>query len=101
MVVVVVLLNTDYYFFIQSNNTNMKERGKSSSQTLSFMGVGYHMVNWLVILFTFFLFFSVLFDSFPWTSGCISLLLWPLYSDDTLIFKLTVSLSLSFYLLGR
>ncbi|KAM7505724.1 hypothetical protein LguiB_004628 [Lonicera macranthoides] len=34
----------------QSNNTNMKERGKSSSQTLSFRGVGYHMVNCGLIL---------------------------------------------------
>lgn len=35
---------------VQSNNNNI-ERGKSTSQTLIYGGVGYHMVNWLVILF--------------------------------------------------
>lgn len=34
----------------QNNHVNMKERGKSTSQTLVYRGVGYHMVNWLVIL---------------------------------------------------
>lgn len=34
----------------QNNHSNMKERGKSTSQTLFFKGVGFHMVNWLVIL---------------------------------------------------
>lgn len=34
----------------QINNTNVKERGKSSSQTLQYKGIGYHMVNWLVSL---------------------------------------------------
>jgi vacuolar protein sorting-associated protein 54 len=43
----------------QSNNHNVKERGKSTSQTLSCGGVGYHMVNWLVFLFYLF-FFSFL-----------------------------------------
>lgn len=40
----------------QINNTNVKERGKSSSQTLQYKGVGYHMVNWLVssFFYTFF-----------------------------------------------
>ncbi|KAI8000309.1 hypothetical protein LOK49_LG09G02894 [Camellia lanceoleosa] len=33
-----------------SNNTNNKQRGKSSSQTLLFRGVGYHMVNCGLIL---------------------------------------------------
>lgn len=37
----------------QLNNTNVKERGKSSSQTLLYKGVGYHMVNWLVSSFFF------------------------------------------------
>lgn len=37
----------------QNNHSNMKERGKSTSQTLFFKGVGFHMVNWLVILFIF------------------------------------------------
>lgn len=36
---------------VQSNNSNIKEHGKSPSQTLIYGGVGYHMVNWLVILF--------------------------------------------------
>lgn len=41
---------------MQVSNTNVKERGKSSSQTLLYKGVGYHMVNWLVssFLFTYF-----------------------------------------------
>ncbi|KAA0052432.1 vacuolar protein sorting-associated protein 54 [Cucumis melo var. makuwa] len=34
----------------QLNNTNVKERGKSSSQTLLYKGVGYHMVNCGLIL---------------------------------------------------
>ncbi|CAK9167421.1 unnamed protein product [Ilex paraguariensis] len=34
----------------QSNSTNTKDRGKSSSQTISFSGVGYHMVNCGLIL---------------------------------------------------
>ncbi|KAJ6894758.1 vacuolar protein sorting-associated protein 54 [Populus alba x Populus x berolinensis] len=34
----------------QSNNHNVKERGKSTSQTLSCGGVGYHMVNCGLIL---------------------------------------------------
>ncbi|THF98578.1 hypothetical protein TEA_003790 [Camellia sinensis var. sinensis] len=34
----------------QSNSTNNKQRGKSSSQTLLFRGVGYHMVNCGLIL---------------------------------------------------
>lgn len=34
----------------QSNSTNNKERGKSSSQTLLVRGVGYHMVNCGLIL---------------------------------------------------
>jgi vacuolar protein sorting-associated protein 54 len=41
----------------QRNNHKVKERGKSTSQTLSCGGVGYHMVNWLV--FFFYLFISV------------------------------------------
>ncbi|CAK9321316.1 unnamed protein product [Citrullus colocynthis] len=35
---------------MQINNTNVKERGKSSSQTLLYKGVGYHMVNCGLIL---------------------------------------------------
>lgn len=31
-------------------NSNMKDRGKSTPHTLIYKGVGYHMVNWLVIL---------------------------------------------------
>lgn len=38
---------------MQINNTTVKERGKSSSQTLLYKGVGYHMVNWLVSSFFF------------------------------------------------
>ncbi|XP_022926602.1 vacuolar protein sorting-associated protein 54, chloroplastic-like [Cucurbita moschata] len=34
----------------QNNNTNVKERGKSSSLTLQYKGVGYHMVNCGLIL---------------------------------------------------
>lgn len=34
----------------KSNNANVKEHGKSSSQTLFFRGVGYHMVNCGLIL---------------------------------------------------
>uniref|UniRef100_A0A5B7C787 Vacuolar protein sorting-associated protein 54 C-terminal domain-containing protein n=1 Tax=Davidia involucrata TaxID=16924 RepID=A0A5B7C787_DAVIN len=37
-------------FSTQSHNTNMKERGKTSSQMLFFGGVGYHMVNCGLIL---------------------------------------------------
>lgn len=51
---------------VQSNNNNI-ERGKSTSQTLVHGGVGYHMVNWLVILF-FLIFF------FPTFSPCYSFL---------------------------
>jgi vacuolar protein sorting-associated protein 54 len=40
----------------QNNHSNMKERGKSTSQTLLYKGVGFHMVNWLVTLFNFFYF---------------------------------------------
>ncbi|KAL1146730.1 hypothetical protein V6Z11_A10G005300 [Gossypium hirsutum] len=36
----------------QSNNSNTKERGKNATQTLEYGGVSYHMVNWLVILFS-------------------------------------------------
>lgn len=36
----------------QSNNSNTKERGKNATQTLEYGGVNYHMVNWLVILFS-------------------------------------------------
>lgn len=32
----------------QVNNSTVKERGKSSSQSLFYGGVGYHMVNWSV-----------------------------------------------------
>ena len=39
------------------NDNKMKEHGKSTSQTLSYKGVGYHMVNWLVILFYFYFYF--------------------------------------------
>ncbi|KAJ0018047.1 hypothetical protein Pint_11387 [Pistacia integerrima] len=35
---------------VQSNNSNLKERGKSASQTLTYGGVGYHMVNCGLIL---------------------------------------------------
>lgn len=35
----------------QSNNSKTKEHGKPPSHTLTYKGVGYHMVNWLVILF--------------------------------------------------
>ncbi|KDP34906.1 hypothetical protein JCGZ_09194 [Jatropha curcas] len=35
---------------IQSNNTNTKDRGKPASQTLTFGGVSYHMVNCGLIL---------------------------------------------------
>lgn len=35
----------------QNNHSNTKERGRSTSQTLSYKDVGYHMVNWLVIFF--------------------------------------------------
>ncbi|KAM5561832.1 hypothetical protein ABKV19_022429 [Rosa sericea] len=34
----------------QHNHSNMKERGKSTSQTLSYKGVGFHMVNSGLIL---------------------------------------------------
>ncbi|KAI5326782.1 hypothetical protein L3X38_035856 [Prunus dulcis] len=34
----------------QNNHSNMKERGKSTSQTLFFKGVGFHMVNCGLIL---------------------------------------------------
>ncbi|KAK9267669.1 hypothetical protein L1049_010100 [Liquidambar formosana] len=34
----------------QSNNSNMRERGKSTSQTILYRGVGYHMVNCGLIL---------------------------------------------------
>lgn len=35
---------------VQNNSSsNVKERGKSTSQTLSYGGVSYHMVNWLVL----------------------------------------------------
>lgn len=44
----------------QINNTNVKERGKSSSQTLQYKGIGYHMVNWLVSSF-FYNFFSIIY----------------------------------------
>jgi vacuolar protein sorting-associated protein 54 len=40
-----------------SNNNKMKEHVKSTSQTLMYKDVGYHMVNWLVILFYLFLLF--------------------------------------------
>lgn len=40
----------------QNNHSNMKEKGKSTSQTLLYKGVGFHMVNWLVTLFNFFYF---------------------------------------------
>lgn len=40
------------------NNSSIKERGKSTSHTLLYKGVGYHMVNWLVILFYLFFTFS-------------------------------------------
>lgn len=35
----------------QSNSTSNEERRRASLQTLSFRGVDYHMVNWLVFLF--------------------------------------------------
>ena len=35
----------------QGNNKTTKDRGKSASQQLFYGGIGYHMVNWLVILF--------------------------------------------------
>ncbi|KAJ0081027.1 hypothetical protein Patl1_11581 [Pistacia atlantica] len=35
---------------VQGNNSNLKERGKSASQTLTYGGVGYHMVNCGLIL---------------------------------------------------
>lgn len=44
-----------------SNDNKMKEHGKSTSQTLSYKGVGYHMVNWLVILFYFYFLFILVF----------------------------------------
>lgn len=37
----------------QINNSNVNERGKSASQTLSYNDVSYHMVNWLVSFFCF------------------------------------------------
>lgn len=69
----------------QNNHSNMKERGKSTSQTLFFKGVGFHMVNWLVIL-SFFLvsifllppLFFIFFFGFGfglWCLGCICLLI--------------------------
>lgn len=42
---------------VHSNNNKIKELVKSTSQTLMYKDVGYHMVNWLVILFYFFLVF--------------------------------------------
>lgn len=33
-----------------TNNSNTKERGKASAQSIVYRNVGYHMVNWLVIL---------------------------------------------------
>lgn len=42
----------------QNNHSNTKERGKSTSQTLSYKGVGFHMVNWLVSLFNSLFIFS-------------------------------------------
>jgi vacuolar protein sorting-associated protein 54 len=44
-----------------SNNNKMKEHVKSTSQTLMYKDVGYHMVNWLVILFYLFLLFFKIF----------------------------------------
>lgn len=35
------------------NNNSKMEHGKSTSHTLMYKGVGYHMVNWLVFLFLF------------------------------------------------
>lgn len=35
----------------QSSDANRRERGKSSCRTLSFKGLQYHMVNWLVMNF--------------------------------------------------
>lgn len=43
---------------LAQNNNSTKERGKSTSHTLLYKGVGYHMVNWLVILFNFLFRFS-------------------------------------------
>ncbi|XP_028088799.1 vacuolar protein sorting-associated protein 54, chloroplastic-like isoform X2 [Camellia sinensis] len=40
----------DFQHESKSNSTNNKQRGKSSSQTLLFRGVGYHMVNCGLIL---------------------------------------------------
>jgi vacuolar protein sorting-associated protein 54 len=50
----------------QRNNHKVKERGKSTSQTLSCGGVGYHMVNWLVFFLYLFIsfFFHVVFCEF-------------------------------------
>ena len=39
----------------QSNSSNMKERGKPTTQMLEYGDVGYHMVNWLVIFYFFYL----------------------------------------------
>lgn len=36
-----------------AQSSNKKEGGRSTSQTLTYEGVSYHMVNWLVVLFCF------------------------------------------------
>lgn len=41
----------------QSSDSNHKERGRTSLRTLSYKGIGYHMVNWLVFTL----------DSFPFS----------------------------------
>lgn len=38
----------------QNNHSSIKERGKSTSQTLLYKDVGFHMVNWSVTFFFFF-----------------------------------------------
>ncbi|XP_048424313.1 vacuolar protein sorting-associated protein 54, chloroplastic isoform X4 [Pyrus x bretschneideri] len=41
---------------VAQNNHSNKERGKSTSQSIFYKGVGFHMVNWSVALFFIFLF---------------------------------------------
>lgn len=62
----------------QSNNNNAKERGKGASQTLVCGGVGYHMVNWLVIFVDIF-FLDFLFLFIHCVVFCISSILSPFF----------------------
>ena len=49
----------------QSKSNNTKDRGKSTSQTLVYKDVGYHMVNWLVNVPIYFLHLPILLSVIP------------------------------------